>query len=467
MHKSINLHIQYHIYNNLIHFLMKKRISVTLFLFLFGSVFLYSQTLNSNGRSTSYLPKSILPEKADKPNLMQTLSGSDRDDPSDKQLIADDLIVQGKLAAGNGSPTSPDFNFKTILLTDNNIRIHFDDNSVGGFPANDWAIVINESGVGGKNYFAVQDVTAGVIPFTIIADAPENSIYVDSYGKVGFKTSTPAQELHSRDGDTPTLRFEQDGSYGWTPQTWDMAGNESNFFIRDVTNGSHLPFRIVPGAPTNSLYIFSNGNVGIGTNTPDVRLHVAGSIKTDELVKITALGSLPASPEEGDICMDGTVHKLKYFDGTSWKNIEENSDEQDLTSATLTGSTLQINIQNGASVSVDLSPLLADLEARVSALEAVTGIINQPELQVKLFQNIPNPSGGNTFIPYFIPLSCGDAVIIIYDLRGTVVKEYNLQEKGRDAYISVSLGELKAGNYYYTLIVDGTKVDTKSMSIIE
>ena len=165
--------------------------------------------------------------------------------------------------------------------------------------------------------------------------------------------------------------------------------------------------------------------------------------------------------------MDGTVHKLKYFDGTSWKNIEENSDEQDLTSATLTGSTLQINIQNGASVSVDLSPLLADLEARVSALEAVTGIINQPELQVKLFQNIPNPSGGNTFIPYFIPLSCGDAVIIIYDLRGTVVKEYNLQEKGRDAYISVSLGELKAGNYYYTLIVDGTKVDTKSMSIIE
>ena len=32
-----------------------------------------------------------------------------------------------------------------------------------------------------------------------------------------------------------------------------MAGNETNFFIRDVTNGSKLPFRIRPGAPTSSI----------------------------------------------------------------------------------------------------------------------------------------------------------------------------------------------------------------------
>ncbi|MCA9438343.1 MAG: tail fiber domain-containing protein, partial [Candidatus Omnitrophica bacterium] len=84
-------------------------------------------------------------------------------------------------------------------------------------------------------------------------------------------------ELHLADGDTPTIRLEQDGSSGWTAQTWDVAGNETNFFIRDVNNGSKLPFRIRPGAPDNSLYIDTDGDVGIGTNAPSAKLDVRGS----------------------------------------------------------------------------------------------------------------------------------------------------------------------------------------------
>ena len=73
------------------------------------------------------------------------------------------------------------------------------------------------------------------------------------YGRVGLGTSVPYVELHIVDGDTPTVRLDQDGSAGWTAQRWDVAGNETNFFIRDATNGSRLPFRIFPGAPSNSL----------------------------------------------------------------------------------------------------------------------------------------------------------------------------------------------------------------------
>ena len=76
-------------------------------------------------------------------------------------------------------------------------------------------------------------------------------------------------------GDTPTIRLDQQGG-GWSPQIWDVAGNEANFFIRDVTNGSKLPFRIKPGAPTDSLIIRENGFVGIGTYNPEAELHVAG-----------------------------------------------------------------------------------------------------------------------------------------------------------------------------------------------
>jgi hypothetical protein len=49
--------------------------------------------------------------------------------------------------------------------------------------------------------------------------------------------------------------LEQNGSSGFTPQTWDLAGNEANFFIRDVTNGSKLPFRIRPNTPGDALYL--------------------------------------------------------------------------------------------------------------------------------------------------------------------------------------------------------------------
>jgi hypothetical protein len=101
------------------------------------------------------------------------------------------------------------------------------------------------------------------------ASAGSNALYVDDYGRVGLGTSTPAVELEVRDGDTPSVRLNQDGSSGWSPQTWDLAGNEANFFIRDATNGSQLPFRIQPGADSNALTIKSNNSVGFGTWSPD------------------------------------------------------------------------------------------------------------------------------------------------------------------------------------------------------
>ena len=105
------------------------------------------------------------------------------------------------------------------------------------------------------------DATAGTSPLYIEAGAGNNALYIDSSGgNVGMGTSTPVVELHVTDGDSPTLRLEQNGSNGWTPQIWDVAGNETNFFVRDVTNSSKLPFKIKPGAPDNSLFIKGDGS---------------------------------------------------------------------------------------------------------------------------------------------------------------------------------------------------------------
>jgi len=87
---------------------------------------------------------------------------------------------------------------------------------------------------------------------------------VDSTGRVGLRTATPVLDLHINTSNTPAIRLEQNNSGGFTAQTWDIGGNEANFFVRDVTSGSRLPFRIRPGAPTSSLDVAADGNVGVG-----------------------------------------------------------------------------------------------------------------------------------------------------------------------------------------------------------
>ena len=190
----------------------------------------------------------------------------------------DDVIIDLSLCVGQDCVNGESFGFDTVRLKENNLRIHFQDTSnSASFPTADWRIVINDSGNGGANYFAIEDSGVARQPFRIEAGAPASSLYVDDGGRIGLGTSTPVVEAHIVDGDTPTLRLEQDGSSGFTPQTFDLAANESNFFIRDVTNGGRLVFRAVPGAPQNSLFIAASGNIGLGTNAPDLKLDVRGS----------------------------------------------------------------------------------------------------------------------------------------------------------------------------------------------
>ena len=193
--------------------------------------------------------------------------------PND-QVIADDLIVQGSACVGLDCVNNESFGFDTIRLKENNTRLKFDDTSTSsGFPFNDWQLTANDSNSGGANKFSIDDITNSKTPFTVTANAPTNSIFVDSSGRLGLRTSTPGLDINIKTGNTPATRYEQDTSGGFSAQTWDIGANEANFFIRDVTSGSKLPFRIRPGAPTSSIDISASGNVGIGTASPSGKLH--------------------------------------------------------------------------------------------------------------------------------------------------------------------------------------------------
>ncbi|HJU40262.1 MAG TPA: tail fiber domain-containing protein [Tahibacter sp.] len=202
--------------------------------------------------------------------------------PND-QVIPDDLIVQGSACIGLDCVNNESFGFDTIRMKENNTRIKFDDTSAtAGFPANDWQLTANDSASGGANKFSIEDITGARVPFTVTAGAPTNSLFMDAFGRMGFGTATPVLKLHMNQSDTPAVRFEQNNSGGFTAQTWDIGANEANFFVRDVTGGSRLSFRIRPGAPTSSLDIASTGNVGVGTASPSVKLHVTNSDGTTQ-----------------------------------------------------------------------------------------------------------------------------------------------------------------------------------------
>ncbi len=266
------------------------------------------QEVNSNGSAKSAAAGTV-PER-----------GGKRELGLKDQVIADDLIVQGSACVGLDCINNENFGFDTLRLKENNTRINFEDTSTtGSFPTNDWEITANDSANGGLNYLAFLDRQTGFRPFTVEAAARANALYVDSTGRIGVGTDAPVLDVHINTGNTPSVRLDQDASAGFSAQVWDVAGNEANFFVRDATNGSRLPFRIRPGAPTSSIDITANGEVGIGMAGASAALQVrrnsafAGSFLRIDLPD----DSNPATEERrleldnsGNLFVGGTITQL-------------------------------------------------------------------------------------------------------------------------------------------------------------
>jgi len=80
-------------------------------------------------------------------------------------------------------------------------------------------------------------------------------------------------------------------------------------------------------------------------------------------------------------------------------------------------------------------------------------------------QNAPNPSKNNTVISYFTPNDTQNAQILISDMKGSVLRTYNVSRgKGQ---INIRGGELPEGSYNYTLFINNNKIDTKQMIIVK
>ena len=133
------------------------------------------------------------------------------------------------------------------------------------FTPGEWNIAVGD----GSGDFFLKDRSTSFLGavLRIEQDAPSNSLRIRDNGNVGLGTSAPTNPLHIRttEGTAASIRLDnvQDS------QSWDIhTFNAGRFEIRDSGSNEVGAFAIEPGAPGAALYVRSNGNIGIGTDTP-------------------------------------------------------------------------------------------------------------------------------------------------------------------------------------------------------
>ena len=215
-----------------------------------------------------------------------------------EQVFNENVIVNGSLCAGGECAPGEVFADESLKVKKFAARILLDDASNTG--QHDWQLRANETGSNGDSLFAIDDITAGTTPFTLFGGAPDNSLYIDEDGQGGLGTSLPTASLHLIEGDGAPARIRMEETLG-SPTSWDLVSFNTIFYLRDQI-GNTTPVMIESRAPSQSLRIREDGNIGLGTGNPQAPLELSRD-ETFNFFRITATQA--AVNESVDITFTG------------------------------------------------------------------------------------------------------------------------------------------------------------------
>jgi hypothetical protein len=281
---------------------------------------------------------------------------------ADDILSANESQVKNGFCVGLNCLDDENLGVDDLRVRQDNPRIHIADSTDQAInpdrPTRDWRFVANHNpvtvGEDGVAVFEIDDAgndgSLANSVFRLFAGAPENAMVVGSTGDVGLGEADPERELHLFDGDTPTVRLEQGGT-AFGSQTWDIGGNEANFFVRDQSNpvSPRLVFRLRPGAPTSSIDVNANGNVGVGDSSPDAALDLQREDGTAQL-RVDETGG---TGRQTLLDLDGKTSALARFaqegpDGSQW--LAGLAESGDFTFSTGDAAATKVTLSRGGDV---------------------------------------------------------------------------------------------------------------------
>ncbi|KMK65510.1 hypothetical protein [Puniceibacterium sp. IMCC21224] len=210
-----------------------------------------------------------------------------------EQLSATSPTIRDSLCVGMSCAANESFGLHTTLrLKATTTRLEFLDTSTGAVEAGtDWTLQANDNAAPHLNRFMLRDASAGLIPFSVEAGAPDNAFWLSAQGRLGLGTSLPMTDMHLVHADSAALRLQVTPGDGPVQQSWDLL-NTGPFALHDASAG-RSPFEVAQGAPAASLFVGGGGHIGLGTPSPTVGLHLLRSDNSAALlIEETGAGTL-------------------------------------------------------------------------------------------------------------------------------------------------------------------------------
>ena len=318
---------------------------------------------------------------------------------------------------------------------------------------------------------------------------------VNVNGALGVGIQNPERPIHlratnaifriDRDRDDPgfaVVRYDNGFNNVWKSFYFYTRGdgpNDGKFVIADWGTS-------VSGPSTARLVVANDGNVGIGNFLfvdPSQKLTVNGNV--------LATGSFITSDKrfKNDIkALPRALSNIEKLRGVSYNFNSEKFAERNFPQGRSLGLLAQevekvypeLVVEDGEGYKsvnyIGLIPVLVEAikeqqeqiqaqNKKIQELEAtIQDADGRPVQTPQLFQNKPNPFDQSTDIAYNIPDGVTNAMVLITDLQGKTLKKLPITQWGEGS-VKLESGGLSEGIYLYTLVIDGSPVDTKRMLI--